>query len=56
MVDLSYRSSRGWSLGLLVRLSSLWVGAHWSSYNRRLCVNLLPCVTVWGTLPGGNTP
>jgi len=42
--------------GLIVRLASFWVGAHWSPYNRRLCVNLIPCVTLWVTLPGGNTP
>lgn len=42
--------------GIIVRLGSFWLGAHWSPYNRRLCVNLIPCVTVWVTLPGGNTP
>lgn len=43
-------------VGLLLRLGSFWVGAHWSQANKRLCVNLLPCVTVWFTLPGGKTP
>lgn len=33
--------------GLLFRWGSLWIGAHWSPYNRRLCVNLLPCITLW---------
>ncbi len=38
--------------GVLIRLSSLWVGAHWSPFQRRLCVNLIPCVTFWfGTPP-----
>ena len=31
---------------LLVRKGSLWVGAHWSPYNQRLCINLLPCITI----------
>lgn len=43
-------------VGLLVRWSSLWVGLHWSSYNRCFCLNLVPCVTVWLVLPGGTVP
>lgn len=42
--------------GVLFRWSSLWVGAHWSPHNRRWCVNLLPCVTLWVALKGGKTP
>lgn len=42
--------------GLIFRLGSAWVGAHWSPYNRRLCINPLPFVTVWIALPGGKTP
>lgn len=42
--------------GILFRLASLWVGVHWSPYNRRLCINVLPCVTLWVTLKGGLTP
>lgn len=42
--------------GLLTRAGSFWVGIHWSSYNRRICINLIPCVTWWITLPGGNPP
>lgn len=43
-------------IGLRISLSAWWIGMHWSSYNRRLCVNLLPCVTVWITMPGGKQP
>lgn len=42
-----------WHAGIVFRPGSLWVGAHWSKYNRRLCLNLLPMVTIWFTLPGG---
>ena len=42
--------------GILFRLWSFWMGAHWSSYNRRWCINLIPCVTLWVTLPGGKAP
>lgn len=42
--------------GILTRLSSFWIGVHWSSYNRRLCINLVPCVTIWITFKGGKVP
>lgn len=43
-------------LGYTLRLGSFWVGVHWSPYNRRLCINLVPCLTVWVVLPGGKVP
>lgn len=43
-------------MGFKARLGSLWVGAHWSSYNKRLCVNILPCLTIWFVWPGGVGP
>ena len=43
-------------VGLLVNWQALWVGAHYSTYAKRWCVNLLPCVTVWWTKPGGRLP
>ena len=42
--------------GFLFRWGSAWVGAHYSKHNRRWCVNPLPFVTFWVTLPGGKTP
>lgn len=42
--------------GLILRWGSAWIGAHWSEYNRRICVNPLPFVTIWVVLPGGNVP
>lgn len=42
--------------GLLFRLGSFWIGAHWSSQHRRLCINLIPCVTIWIVARGGDTP
>lgn len=44
------------SAGVLFRFASAWVGMHWSPYNRRLCVNLVPFLTVWVALPGGMRP
>lgn len=43
-------------IGILARKGSFWVGVHYSPYNKRYCINLIPCVTVWVTMPGGNTP
>lgn len=42
--------------GILFRLGSFWIGAHWSPFNKRLCINLVPCVTLWVAPPGGVTP
>ena len=42
--------------GVLLRWESLWVGVHYSPYNRRFCVNLIPFVTVWITKAGGKAP
>lgn len=42
--------------GFKPRLGSFWVGVHWAPYNKRLCVNLLPCLTVWLVWPGGRVP
>lgn len=43
-------------VGVLFGPGSWWIGVHWSKYNRRFCINLLPCLTVWVVLKGGNTP
>lgn len=42
--------------GILFRLSSLWIGVHYSPKNRRFCINLIPMVTLWITLKGGIEP
>jgi hypothetical protein len=42
--------------GILFRPGSVWIGAHWSPGNKRLCVNVIPFVTFWFTLAGGITP
>lgn len=42
--------------GFIFRPGSLWVGAHYASYNKRLCLNLLPMVTLWMIWEGGNEP
>lgn len=42
--------------GFLFRTGSLWIGAHWAPHNKRLCINLLPMLTIWFAWPGGYTP
>ncbi|QOI69521.1 hypothetical protein XaavBphi31_24 [Xanthomonas phage Xaa_vB_phi31] len=41
---------------LLFSRRSLWVGLHYSEVNRRLCINLLPGVTICITKAGGVEP
>lgn len=43
-------------LGLKFQKGGLWLGAHYSPMNRRWCINLIPCVTIWVTLEGGKVP
>ena len=56
-----YPARKGWHcdhkrFGVLFRWGSLWVGGHWSPRNRRVCINLVPCVTFWFIRKGGIAP
>lgn len=42
--------------GILFNPCAFWVGAHYSPHNKRWCINLLPCVTLWIVKPFGNVP
>lgn len=42
--------------GLIFRDGNLWIGAHYSPAHRRWCINVVPCVTLWITLAGGDAP
>ena len=53
---LTWLRPRIGAMGAFVNWRSWWIGAHYSPNNRRWCVNVLPCITVWLTLPGGNEP
>lgn len=46
----------GFRVGFKFQLGGVWLGAHYSPYNRRVCINMIPCCTVWVALPGGKTP
>ena len=43
-------------IGVLFKPGSFWIGAHWSARNRRLCINLVPCLTIWIAMNGGTPP
>ena len=49
-------ANHGFRCGLKLQKGGLWVGAHYSPNNRRWCINLIPCVTVWIALKGGRVP
>lgn len=34
-------------IGVLVRGGSAWLGVHYSKYCKRVCINILPCITLW---------
>lgn len=42
--------------GFLFNRSAWWVGVHYSPFNKRYCINLLPCVTIWFCCKGGKVP
>ena len=44
------------AIGLLYNPGAWWIGVHYSPGNKRFCVNLIPCLTIWYTKPGGNEP
>lgn len=43
-------------VGLRLSVGAMWIGWHYARYHRRLCINLVPCVTVWIVWPGGTLP
>lgn len=43
-------------VGVLFNPRAFWIGAHYSIYNRRVCINVLPMLTIWITFKGGVIP
>lgn len=43
-------------VGILFQPKAWWIGVHYSDYTRRFCINLVPCLTVWICLEGGQLP
>ena len=42
--------------GLLFNKAAWWVGVHYSPYNQRFCINVIPWLTIWVTRSGGTVP
>lgn len=42
--------------GIIFRPHSLWMGLHYSEYNKRYCLNLIPCCTIWWINKEGKIP
>jgi hypothetical protein len=43
-------------VGLLFQPGALWIGAHYSSNERRVCINIVPFLTIWIVRIGGAVP
>jgi len=43
-------------IGILFNPLAFWVGGHINPHSKRLCINILPCVTIWFVLKGGTVP
>jgi hypothetical protein len=43
-------------VGLLWNWRAVWIGWHHSKRDKRLCVNVVPFLTVWYVKPGGMLP
>lgn len=44
------------TFGGLIQPMGIWIGAHYSKTERRWCLNLLPCLTLFWVRPGGYLP
>jgi hypothetical protein len=43
-------------IGILFNLKAFWFGFHYSEYNKRLCINLIPFITIWFVFKEGKIP
>jgi hypothetical protein len=42
--------------GILFNPYGFWLGIHYSAFNKRLCINLFPMLTIWIAFEGGASP
>lgn len=48
--------SYGETWGVLFQRGGIWIGAQYSTYNKRWCINIIPCCTIWICKDGGTAP
>lgn len=44
------------TVGVKFSFAHAWVGAHWCKFNKRICITLIPFVTIWIAFKGGFRP
>lgn len=44
------------TIGIIFQPGAFWIGAHYSTYEKRLCINIIPFLTIWFAKEGGNVP
>lgn len=44
------------TIGTRFNWNAVWIGMHYSKYNKRTCLNLIPFVTFWVVFAGGTPP
>lgn len=54
--DTTKQTTKQPRFGILFNKGAIWLGGHYSPFNRRWCINLVPCVTIWFTLRDGKAP
>lgn len=54
--DLFRATIFGRRVGAIFNTRHVWIGVHGSNHNRRFCVNVIPCVTLWACRVGGIEP
>ena len=54
--DLFRATICGRRVGMIFNTRAVWVGVHGSNFNKRFCVNVIPCVTLWICKVGGVEP
>ena len=42
--------------GVVFQPGAVWLGMHYSKYDRRFCINLVPFLTLWISRAGGRAP
>lgn len=55
-IDGEVYVKQGIHWGMLFNPHAWWIGVHYSQYNKRYCINLIPFLTVWVAYPDGTAP
>lgn len=42
--------------GIIFQKGALWIGMHYSPAEKRYCINIIPCLTIWIATSEGRGP